>query len=496
MGIIQLNDILVQIKAQLQFLLPEILLCLGIIFNITFDLISPKFKKWSPYWALLVVLGILIVEAGFEPAETVLFQGHWKSAYFTSSNKMLVLVATALFLLLFNTKEFAHSTLEKSAEYITLVLSVALGAMVIISSTHYLLVILAFELISICSYLLTVFKQNKKSREAAMKYLIFGLVSAGLLFYGVSLIFFHSGSLLLLNPETLPATTGVISLGIVLVFMAIAFKLSAAPMHFWAPDVYHGISYPLIALISTLPKIGVFVLLYHFCISYETIELFNRFSLQDFIAIVALISIVIGNAVALFQTNVKRLIAYSSIAHSGFFLIGFVTGTFNGILSASFYLWVYVFMQIAFVLGLLMATKISGSDELKSFSGIGRKYPELGVLMFLIVIALVGLPPTVGFTAKLLVFSSLWEVLADQKTLYTVLFAVGLINTAVGLFYYIKIPFFMFLRDNNALTQVKFSLQSRVLLWFLCMLLIVLFFASELVLTKLQTHLTLEGVFK
>lgn len=390
--------------------------------------------------------------------------------------------------------------LVKLGEYHTLILSLLLGAMLMCMTTSLLLIYMSLELVSLSSYLLTNFSFNKKSAEAGIKYLLFGAVSSAIMLFGMSLLYGFTGtlnfssasfqfSLLSLNVDAVPL--------LVASFMTLAgflFKLSAVPFHMWAPDVYEGAPTPVVALFSVVPKLGGLVLLIRFLqYFHESSILFAsvHFDWQVVLAILAGLSMFIGNLAAVWQDNAKRMLAWSSIAHTGFLLSGVLAYSSLGIRSVIFYATIYLLMNFAAFLLVKILYGKTGSESIRSFSGLGRSIPYTGAALVVVMIALTGLPPTAGFTAKLLIFTALWEAFQQNGNIVLgYLLLAGVINTVIALFYYLKIPYYMYFRsgkDPVSLEVQNSSVGEKLLLGLLTGLLLLFFFKADWLLKEINS---------
>ncbi|MEP2023368.1 MAG: NADH-quinone oxidoreductase subunit N [Reichenbachiella sp.] len=378
--------------------------------------------------------------------------------------------------------------LLKRGEYHFLLLMILLGAMLLIQVNNLLLVYLSLELISITSYILVTFNFDRKGFEAGIKYLLFGAMSSGLMLYGLSLIYGLTGTLqidqigIFIGQQ--PDLGLWLPMALVLFFVGIWFKLSLAPMHIWSPDVYEAGPTPIVAYISIVPKVAVLIFFTQFAISAQLDAL--SFDWKMIFAGLAIVSMFVGNLTALNQTNAKRMMAYSSIAHSGMLVIGVIVGNAFGIQSMLFYGIVYGFMNLG-VFYLIDIFHQQGFTEIKSLSGLGRNFPLMGVLAVILMISLTGLPPTGGFTAKLLMFTSLWDYYQFDGSQYLIwLFGLGLLNTAISLFYYLKIPYYLFIHSSDEKKEINFSKKDGIIVSIIVFLVLLLFFKADLLLNVLN----------
>jgi NADH-quinone oxidoreductase subunit N len=351
-----------------------------------------------------------------------------------------------------------QKTQEKLAEYIALLLTATLGAHVLVMTTHMLSAFLAIEIISISSYLLVGFSFSKEGAEGSLKYFLFGSVASAVMLYGMSILYGITGVLDLGHPDFITALnanqTPLLYIAGIMVLVGFLFKLGVAPMHLWAPDVYEAVPMSLVAFFSSVPKMAAIAILARFSFLLTNSGAFSPSLWGWVLAIVVFATLFVGNFSALWQTKVKRLMAYSSIAQGGFLLIGLIAGDQQGIQFMMFYLVVYVITNFG-VFVYLHALENVGIHDLRDFTGIGRTLALPMVLLLVGFVSLIGLPPTAGFTGKLFIFSSLWETYATNYHMFLLaLMLFGLLNTAISLFYYLRIPYFAFIKEGeNTLTQ-------------------------------------------
>ncbi len=352
-------------------------------------------------------------------------------------------------------------------EFYAIFVALVLGLFIMTMTANLLMLYVSLEMVSICSYILVAINKGKSNAEAGIKYLLFGATSSAVMLYGISLLYGMTGTLNFTGQEfaTFLAQnpSWVASVAIFMTIGGLLFKLSAAPFHSWTPDVYEATPTPVVAFLSIAPKAAVLLVL---------IRLFSSLTI-DFrliTAVIILASLTIGNLSALWQTNTKRMLGYSTIAHAGFMLVGLLATNSFGIQATIFYISTYLFITLAaFLLVDLLALKTE-SYELESLKGLGQENIFLGLAAVIIMVALVGLPPTVGFTAKLLIFTALWEgYQTSGSSILLVVLIFGLLNTAISIFYYLKIPFYMIFKE--AKIGVKFYniglLRKAFLLFFL-----------------------------
>jgi NADH-quinone oxidoreductase subunit N len=288
-------------------------------------------------------------------------------------------------------------------------------------------------------------KPNQRSNEAAVKYFLLGAFSLGILLYGMSLMYGVSGTT---NLRAMAATVAgrgndpLLMLAMILVIAGIGFKIAAVPFHMWAPDVYEGAPTPVTAFLSVGSKAASFAMLIRiFMEGLSALEADWRLLFE----VLAIVTMTIGNLAALTQSNLKRMLAYSSIAHAGYLLIGVVAGTERGVSAMLIYLLVYAFMQLgAFAVIVMMRRQDVIGDELKDLSGLYARSPFAAFAMLLFMLSLGGIPPTAGFMGKLWLFG------AAIDAGYARLAVIGVLNSAISLYYYIRVVVFMYLKKETA----------------------------------------------
>jgi NADH-quinone oxidoreductase subunit N len=326
-----------------------------------------------------------------------------------------------------------------------------LGLHLMVMAANLLSVYLAIEFVSLASYLMVAYKAEQgMSAGAGLKYVLFGAASSAVMLYGVSLIYAFCGTTDLSDAAFIQGLARVnplsVSFALVLIFAGIGFKLSFVPMHFWVPDVYQGAATPVTAYLSTLPKIAG--LLTPFIFSGQGIG----FNFRLFVSAIGLVTMIAGNFAAVMQQNTKRMLAYSSIGHTGFALMAIVTFSTEGITALTFYLAVYAVANIGALILASYFANITGAEQMDDYKGLGFKLPAASVCFVVILISLTGLPVTAGFIGKVLVFQAVYDVYQQNHDVWLMLLmATGALSTVVALFYYIKIPLYLFLRksDNN-----------------------------------------------
>ena len=422
-------------------ILPEILL---LVLGLLLLVLEPFWKGeerrkagWLTAGGLLAILAISLF-AGRPGEPTTVFGGMLRYDWLGFFFKMLFVfgaAVTSLFMM-------DHEILGKRGESFILLVASTLGMNLMAASADLVMLYLAIETTSIPLYVLAGFMlSDKQSTEAGFKYLLFGAMTSAIMLYGFSLLFGFTGTTNLYELAAMTAA-GQLSLGValglvVLIVVGLGFKVSIVPFHFWAPDVYTGAPTPVAGFLSTASKAAGFaVVLRLFSTVFEgsIVPITDlAFSWASILAVLATITMTLGNLVALKQTNIKRLLAYSSIAHAGYAMIGVVAVSELGVASVIFYLLAYIVTNLA-AFGIVMAfERVTGSDEIKDYAGMSRRSPGLALAMLVAFLSLAGMPPFGGFVAKVFVFAA-----AVQVNMVW-LAVVGILNSIVGVYYYLTV---------------------------------------------------------
>lgn len=343
-------------------------------------------------------------------------------------------------------------------EWYSLLVAMTLGLFLMAMSVNMLSIYLSIELVSICSYLLTALTANRKASEGGIKYLLFGAISSAIMLYGMSLLYGMTGTLDItansFGAELAGQDTSVVAVALLLTMAGLLFKLAGVPFHVWTPDAYEAAPVPVAAFFSIGPKAAAILVLMRVVTALPAESPLGGATamvVQTPLAVLALAGILIGNLSALRQTDAKRLLAYSTIAHAGFLLVGVVALSDAGFQAVLFYVGTYLFISLAAFFLIDLLAQSNGSDlTISHFAGLGPKQPVLSIALTVVMLALTGLPPTVGFTAKLLSFSALYEAYQRSGDAWLLaLFVLGLLNALISLVYYLKIPFLLFFRSAS-----------------------------------------------
>ncbi len=391
-------------------------------------------------------------------ARTVVLGGHFVADPMGTVLKYFAYGAAAL-TLLYSREYLAQRGLLKG-EYLVLALFAVLGIQVIVSAGSLLSLYLGIEVMSLALYAMVAFdRDDGVSAESAMKYFVLGSIASGALLYGISLVYGVTGSFLV--DGVAAAVSGSsppigLLLGLAFIVLGVAFKFGAVPFHMWLPDVYHGAPTPVTLFIGAAPKIASFA----FAMRILVDALGGvADAWQDMLVVLAALSMIVGNVVAIAQSNIKRMLAYSAISHVGFILLGILAATALGYEAAMFYTLTYVVMTTAaFGIVLWMSRKGFEADSLDDYKGLNRRNPWFAFVMLLAMFGLAGVPPTIGFWAKLQVIAAVLDVGL------TWLAALAVLMSVVGAFYYLRVVKLMYFDEPTATGPVEAKLGMRVLL--------------------------------
>ncbi len=462
---------------------PEIFLLAAGCAILVIDLFLTEDRRWVTYvLSLAALLGcavLTVIVTGMTGGRLAYtFNGMFVSDIMASVLKMFTYVSVVL-CLVYSRTYIADRGLYRG-EYFVLALFATLGMMVMISANHFLTLYLGLELMSLCLYsLVALNRDSAASTEAAMKYFVLGALASGLLLYGMSMIYGATGTLEITEVAKGAArilqsdhpSGAVLAFGLVFVVSGLAFKVGVVPFHMWIPDVYHGAPTAVTLFISTGPKLAAFAMAIRLLVNGlqplagDTPQFQSGW--QDMLIILSVLSMAIGNLAAIAQSNIKRMLAYSTISHMGFMLLGLLSGIVSGNAlsaaeawsSAMFYAVVYVLMSLgAFGMVVFLSRAGFEAERLEDFKGLNARSPWFAFIMLLLMFSLAGVPPTVGFYAKL---SVLQAVLGAGHVWLAV---VAVMLALVGTFYYIRVVKLMYFDAPQDSAEVRGKLDASVLL--------------------------------
>jgi NADH-quinone oxidoreductase subunit N len=430
------------------FLLPEVILSIGASILLIVPVLFGRSRPHTAKWAMLAVMAataatLLICSwsvSGLE--QTRGFGAMFALDPFAIFFKLLFLVIVSLVTLL--SEDFLREEQYSTWEYYSLMAFALCGMFFMASGVHLITIYIGLELLSLSSYILAgYFKNEKKSTEAAMKYFILGAVSSGILLYGISLIYGVCGSLRLTaiasTMSTLLANDALV-FGILLLAAGLCFKIAAVPFHVWTPDVYVGAPTPVTAFLSTASKAAAFAIFAR--IFYVAMPAF-QLDWNKALAVISALSMILGNFAAITQTNIKRLLAYSSISHAGYTLMGIISLSAMGLQGVLIYTLVYVFANLGIWATVLMLRRHAYAGEsIDDFRGLHKRAPFWAFAMIVFLLSLGGIPPTAGFIGKYFLFA------AAVQAGFGWLAIVAVLMSAVSMYYYLRIVVAMYLSDG------------------------------------------------
>ncbi|MBK9099773.1 MAG: NADH-quinone oxidoreductase subunit N [bacterium] len=466
------------LTTSLQLIKPEIALSILLVVVVLFDLIFDKRKNLLPFISiigLLITAYFVVEQFGLN---TFAFEtGNYGAGLvavdsFAAFFKMIVILST-IFIILFSVASTEIvNTSDRHGEYYTLILGMVLGMFLVSSASDLILIYLSIELLSLSSYILAGFlKTVDRSSEASLKYVIYGSTASGVMLFGISILYGLTGTtniyemnVILQNAEF--NTITFIFSG-VMILAGIGYKVSIAPFHFWTPDVYEGAPIAITAYLSVASKAAGFALLIRFIkvTFFQSLSvdgswvLLNIIDWQRILVALSILTMTLGNFAALWQDNIKRMLAYSSIAHAGYLLLAVAILSNDGMIAVMLYFAIYLFMNLgAFFVVMLIANKI-GSEEMDDYKGMGSSTAFLGVALSIFLLSLAGLPPTGGFIAKLYIFIAL--INADM----IVVAFITLLNTVVAYYYYVRVLKNLYLvRTESSREKIQVSFGNVIIL--------------------------------
>jgi len=457
----------------LSYFMPELALSAAVVVILLLDLVAGKRPSAPLFLALVAVTGLLAAGLSLTghlggPPRTIFFGmsavdplGTWFKAFFVCAGVLGVLFAAI------SSEIESH----RLGEFVALLLCLTLGMFLLASASNLLMIYLALEFVSISSYILSGYRRNdRKSSEAALKYVIYGGVASGIMLYGLSLLFGLFGTLDLVELHARVIAAGgvrssglqlALIVGVIFSFAGFAYKIAAVPFHMWCPDVYEGAPTPFTAFLSVGPKAAGFAVLIRFfhvvfigpgagadpssavaLVASSASAAPVNVPWPIIVGIVSMATMTLANLVALAQTNVKRLLAWSSVAHAGYILMGFVLANQDGVRSILLYLAIYLVMNLGAFLVVMAVRDGTGSEDISAYKGLGSRSPLLAIALAIFLFSLTGLPPLAGFVGKFYIFAS---VVHKGGWFFYLLAIVGVLNSVVSLYYYASIVRAMFL---------------------------------------------------
>ncbi|WP_242394689.1 NADH-quinone oxidoreductase subunit N [Anaeromyxobacter oryzisoli] len=464
----QLDPLVTQNLWSASWFRPEAVLTAGAVLLFVLDLFWRKSPRRVAYLTASA-LAVLAAAAGFlavQPADALsLFNGLLANDAFASFFKWLFLAAAALVVIITASgKDFPPA---RVGEFYALLVSIVLGLFMMASATDLLMMYLSIELVSLSSYVLAGFKKgDRKATEAALKYVIYGSVASGIMLFGMSYLYGLTGTTNLSQIATqvqqlsasgtaeLAATRIALVVAATFVAGGLGYKIAAVPFHMWCPDVYEGAPTPFTAFLSVGPKAAGFALALRFFLSALSFPAnadglalpIGDIPWPAVIGVVSAVTMTLGNLTALLQTNLKRLLAYSSIAHAGYMLMGLAAVSAVGTQSVMIYMAIYLVMNLGAFLVVILVAQATGSESILDYRGLSRRQPFAAITFAIFLFSLTGIPPFAGFIGKWYLFVAVWERTGGPHgTWYGALLVIAALNTAIALFYYARVIRAMFI---------------------------------------------------
>ena len=444
----------------LEFFIPELILTITILAALITDLFVKKTRTNVVGWVLgvgLVVVGLSVYNLSSVPP-TTLFLDMIVIDPFSSFMKIVIIIPTLLIIV----ASWVNDELEKyrKGEYFTIMGIMVMGLFLMTSSVDIIMLYISIEVVSIMSFVLAAYlKLDTRSNEAGLKYVIYGAFSSGVMLFGLSLVYGLAGStnyfaiqeaLSSLDSSANPA----LIMALLMIFAGFGYKISSVPFHFWTPDVYEGSPSTITAYLSVAPKAAGFAMIIRFFhqVFSDSVGLTSNaigstdLPWPEIIGVLAVVTMTMGNLVAIQQKSIKRMLAYSSIAHAGYMMLALPVLSMDAVESVMIYLFIYVFMNLGAFFIVIFVKNKTGGESFKDFEGLGWKMPIVGAFMTLFMLSLTGLPPTAGFVGKLYIFKTL--VGAGSEFLWLVV--AGGVNSVISLYYYFHVVKVMFLGGKRS----------------------------------------------
>ncbi|MDP1558964.1 MAG: NADH-quinone oxidoreductase subunit NuoN [Nitrosomonas sp.] len=440
---------------------PEIFLLAMVCVVMLADLVAGEKRRYVAYYlAQLALLGCALLTFTSLSTETsYTFSGMFVDDPMSDILKLLV-YGTVVSVLVYS-REYISSRGMYTGEFFSLILFATLGMMVMISASHFLTLYLGLELLSLSLYALVALRRDTViATEAAMKFFVLGALASGFLLYGMSMVYGATGSLhVAVVSEAIKS--GVLShevlvVGLVFIVAGISFKLSAAPFHMWAPDVYQGAPTAVTLFISSAPKLAAFGFVMRLLVEGlgEMVA-----DWQGMLIILAVMSMAVGNLAAIAQTNVKRMLAYSTISHMGFLILGLISADWNGYSSAMFYTMAYVLMTLGtFAIIMILSRDGFEAENINDFKGLNKRNPWYAFITMLLMLSMAGIPPMIGFYAKLSVLQ------AVLNAGFVWLAVVAVLLSVIGAFYYLRIIKLMYFDEPESFDPISPQTDVKVLI--------------------------------
>jgi NADH-quinone oxidoreductase subunit N len=442
-------------------ILPEIIMLTMACVILVLDAYLPKNLKDLTYQltqGTLIATAILIFATYSEKSELAM-NGMFVNDVMSTILKLFILLI--VFLAFLYSRQYLRDRKLLKGEYLVLGLFATLGMMIMVSANSLLTIYLGLELLSLSLYTMVAMnRDSQQATEAAMKYFVLGALASGMLLYGMSIIYGVTGTLdLNAIAQAISQTTEhktILVFGLVFIVIGLAFKLGAVPFHVWIPDVYQGAPTAVTLFIASAPKIAAFAMLIR--LLHDGMQPLHG-DWQNILILLSILSMAIGNIIAIAQTNIKRMLAYSTIAHVGYLLLGILTGTKDGYAASMFYVLVYTLMTVGgFGMILLLSKAGFEAERLEDFKGLNQRNPWYAAIMLILMLSMAGIPPMLGFWAKWAVLTQVVQAGFVWLAIIAVIFAI------IGVFYYLRVIKLMYFDDAEDLTPITANTDMKIAL--------------------------------
>lgn len=452
--------------SSLSYFIPELFLSAAILVLLIIDMLLKKEQKiWTGILSgAALIISVFLIFRQYQLPVTDIFYGMLVMDSMAVLVKLIAAVSSIIIIF------FSLPYFQEKSEYYILILIATLGMFLMAAVNDILMIIISMELLGLMSYVLTGFtKRNPKSDEASLKYILYAATSTGVMAFGFSYLYGMTGHTNLIKIQQAlvanPPNQAAFFIAVVLILAGLGYKIAMVPFHFWLPDVYEGAPTPITAFLSVGPKAAGLAVMIRFLVTVVAHPLgagavnFTQnlqVHIPMLIAVLAVLTMTFGNTVALRQTNIKRLMAYSSIAHAGYMIMAMVVFNAQGFHAILFYLVIYMIMNLGAFWVIINMTNKLGSDEISAFKGLGYRAPYSAIALAIFLFSLTGLPPLAGFIGKVYLFAA---VIKGEWYLLAVL---GVLNSVISLYYYANIVRTMFLESAPVQEAVPTSLYDKV----------------------------------
>lgn len=439
-------------------LVEMLIAALGVLL-LVMSLALPQAKKTIiGYFSAFALLCILAFTFIYSTGEGIsFFKGLYVSDSISTYFKQIFIISAILVTLM--SISYVKRLTDSKSEFFVIIIFAALGMMVMASANDLITLYIGLELMSICFIILTAYdKKSIKSAEAGTKYVLLSAMSTAVLLYGMSLLYGLSGSVGftdIINYLKTGSNHSMVILAIVLIIAGFGFKIAAAPFHMWSPDIYEGAPTPVTAFLGAGSNIAGFAVLIKLLMQ---VMASNQKTVVVLVIALSVLSMVVGNIIAIPQTNLKRMLAYSGIAHGGYILLGIVSYTTAGISAMLYYILLYIFANIGAFASITAFSNVTGKDDIKDFSGMWKRSPFLAAVLLISLLCLAGIPPAAGFIGKFYLFAEV----VKQGYLWIAFLAMGM--SVVSIYYYIMVIRTMLMEDAEDTTKIKVPATLKVVM--------------------------------